>query len=75
MVTNVPDEGTLLKLRSRYPGTVATLDVGPGERLSEMTGQDSYRYVLGKLCLGASDLDELDEKYENILEELDFEFS
>lgn len=75
VVTKVPDEDSLLRLRSRYPGTVATLDVGPGERLSEMTGQDSYRYVLGKLYLGASDLDELDEKYENILEELDFEFS
>ncbi|MCA2206800.1 ATP-grasp domain-containing protein [Nocardia rosealba] len=74
VVTRVPDESQIEALRRRFPDTVVTIDVAPGERLSELPNQDPYRYKLATLYLGAADHDELEQRYQDCLEALPFEF-
>jgi biotin carboxylase len=75
VVTRVPDEEDKRKLAERYPGAVLTLMVQEGDRLSEMPGQDSYRYVVGKLYLGAGSHEELRRLHHEIAAQLPFEFT
>ncbi|RBP65438.1 ATP-grasp domain-containing protein [Brevibacterium sanguinis] len=74
VVTRVPGPEEIAEVEKRHPGTVVTLEIAPGDRLSQLPGQDSYRYRLGKIYLGAGDHAEMDEKYARILDELDFGF-
>lgn len=74
VVTRVPDESQIEALRRRFPDTVVTIDVAAGERLSELPNQDPYRYKLATLYLGAADHDELEQRYQDCLEALPFEF-
>ncbi|MFC9967531.1 acetyl-CoA carboxylase biotin carboxylase subunit family protein [Nocardia ignorata] len=74
VVTRVPDESQIEALRRRFPDTVVNIDVAPGERLSELPNQDPYRYKLATLYLGAADHDELEQRYQDCLEALPFEF-
>jgi biotin carboxylase len=75
IVTRVPTDAERDAIRQKYPETTVTLQVKGGERLSELPNQDSYRYILGKLYIGADDRRELVERYNSILEELPFEFA
>ncbi len=75
VVSRVPDEDDMERIRERFPGTIVTLHVQPGDRLSELPRQDSYRYVLAKLYVGAEDTEELTRKHRQIAEELPFEFT
>ena len=75
IVTRVPTDAERDAIRQKYPETTVTLQVKGGERLSELPNQDSYRYILGKLYIGANDRRELVERYNSILEELPFEFA
>ncbi|MEV0687275.1 hypothetical protein AB0I35_25735 [Nocardia sp. NPDC050378] len=74
VVTRVPDQSQIDALRRRFPDTVVNIDVAPGERLSELPNQDPYRYKLATLYLGAADHDELEQRYQDCLEALPFEF-
>ncbi len=53
IVTRVPSEQDKAELARRWPGTLLTLQVAQGDRLADLPGQDSYRYILGKLYIGA----------------------
>ncbi|QTG80120.1 ATP-grasp domain-containing protein [Arthrobacter crystallopoietes] len=75
VVTRVPSAEDKAAIRERYPETTVTLQVKEGEKLSELPGQDSYRYILGKLYIGADNRDQLVERYNAILSELPFEFA
>ncbi|GLB67288.1 ATP-binding protein [Arthrobacter mangrovi] len=75
IVTRVPSDAERDAIRQKYPETTVTLQVKGGERLSELPNQDSYRYILGKLYIGAEDRRQLVERYNSILEELRFEFA
>jgi len=75
IVTRIPTAQDKAEIERRFPGTVLTLTVAEGERLSELPGQDSYRFVLGKLYLGAESTAQLQEKYAAITAELPFEFA
>ncbi|WP_309131487.1 ATP-grasp domain-containing protein [Brevibacterium sp.] len=75
IVTRVPTREEIAEVQERNPGTVITLEVKDGDRLSELAGQDSYRFRLGKVYLGARDQKEMDEKFTQIVDALDFSFS
>jgi biotin carboxylase len=75
VVTRVPTEEDKATLRERHPETTLTLQVKEGDRLSELPGQDSYRYIIGKLYIGADSREQLLERYHAILAELPFEFA
>ena len=75
VVTRVPSEEDIAALAERHPGTVLTLQLQEGDRLSELAGQDSYRYVVAKFYLGAENHEELGRLHAQIARELPFEFS
>jgi biotin carboxylase len=75
IVTRVPSDEDKAAIRERYPETTVTLQVKEGEKLSDLPGQDSYRYILGKLYIGADNREQLVERYNAILSELPFEFA
>lgn len=74
IVTRVPGEDDIAALRERFPGTVARIEVGPGDRLSELPNQDAYRYKLATLYIGAPDNDALEKRYRECVDALPFEF-
>ena len=75
VVTRVPEQRDKDGIGERYPGTRLTLQVSPGDRLSRLPHQDSYRYIVGKLYIGASDREELQKRYDEIVADLPFEFA
>ena len=75
IVTRIPTEQDRAEIERRFPGAVLTLMVEEGDRLSELPGQDSYRFVLGKLYLGADSTEQLLQRYAEITAELPFEFA
>ncbi|MDX1604572.1 MAG: ATP-grasp domain-containing protein [Candidatus Competibacterales bacterium] len=74
VVTHVPTQKELQKLRRRQPETVATIDLKKGMRLSELKDQDPYSYVLAELSIGAMSRKELLAKFREAQELLPFEF-
>lgn len=74
VVTRVPDEEDIARLAREIPGAELTVQVQVGDRLSETPNQDSYRYAVGILYLGAADRGELVEKYDQAVASLPFEF-
>lgn len=75
VVTRVPDDAEIAELRRRFPLMQLKLDVEVGTRLAEMPNQDSYRYVLGELYLGAPDRKELMARFDQCLTALRVEVS
>ena len=74
IVTRVPDEQDTARLAKQIPHANFTPQVNVGDRLSELPNQDSYRYVIGILYLGADDREQLVQRYDAALEALPFEF-
>lgn len=74
IVTRVPSEEDKQTIREKFPETVLTTMVQPGDRLSELAGQDSYRYVVGKAYIGADNREELLARHAAIQAEAPFEF-
>lgn len=74
VVTSVPSEEDIARLAQDIPGAELTVQVKVGDRLSETPNQDSYRYVVGILYLGAADRAELVEKYSAAVASLPFAF-
>ncbi len=69
----VPDSDEIARVAKRIPGTVVKLRVQAGQRLSELSGQDSYSYELANIYVGGRDQLELLGKYHQCLEHLTFE--
>lgn len=74
IVRRVPSEEELHRLQERFPGIRVKLDVEPGMRLHDLHNQDSYRYTLGEMYLGADSHEQLRERYDACLDALPFEF-
>jgi len=72
-VKRVPDGEEIARVAKRIPGTVVKLRVQSGQRLSELSGQDSYSYELANIYVGGRDQLELLGKYHQCLEHLPFE--
>lgn len=72
IVHAVPDRSVLERIAQRYPGTRIEFPVEAGDRLSEMPHQDSYRYVLAVVYVGAPDRDALRERIADIEQMLQF---
>lgn len=60
VVTRIPDADDLARLRREIPQAVVSVQVKPGDRLSELPRQNSYRSIVAKAYIGAGDLSELD---------------
>ncbi len=74
VVKQIPDEDNLRRVSELFPGTRVQLDVEPGTRLHDLHNQDSYRYVLGTMFIGADSHEQLTERYHACLDLLHFEF-
>ncbi|MET8796026.1 hypothetical protein ABZV91_06145 [Nocardia sp. NPDC004568] len=75
IVRAVPGEADIAALQRRFPGTVVHIEVEPGDRLSDLPNQDTYRYKLATLYIGAPDADELERRYREVIDALPFEFA
>lgn len=75
VVTRVPDDADLERLRERFPETVVSIQVGVGDRLSELPRQNSYRYIIAKAYVGADSQSQLDERCRELPSMLPFEFT
>ncbi|MCO8127853.1 hypothetical protein NHL50_11600 [Acidimicrobiia bacterium EGI L10123] len=74
VVTRVPSEQELAELERRFPETVFTIKVEPGDRLADLPHQDSYNYGLGDVYLGGDDPDDLERRWQELSSSLLFEF-
>jgi biotin carboxylase len=74
IVTRVPGPDDLAAVQARFPETQMTLQVHEGDRLSELPHQESYSYIIGDLYIGADDVDQLEEIYQEIRRMLPFGF-
>lgn len=73
IVRRVPTDEDVAALCERFPHTEVRLAVEVGDRLDDLPNQDSYRYRLGTLYLGAGSHEELAECYEACLAALPFD--
>lgn len=73
-VVRVPTPEEVAALEESLSGVTIEIVPRQGQRLSDMTAQDSYSYELAKITIGADDETELRAKYERCVEELAFEF-
>ena len=73
VVRSVPSEEDIAAVVADYPETHVSIGVKPGDRLSELSEQSSYRYDLGTLTIGAADREELIARHHDCLERLRFE--
>ncbi|MBA4084627.1 ATP-grasp domain-containing protein [Janibacter terrae] len=73
IVRGIPDASVLEQLAERYPGTKVDFPVSVGDRLSELPHQDSYRYLLAIVYVGAPDRESLRRRIEDIEETLQFD--
>lgn len=72
-VLHVPSEQKLHRLEEQFPGSEIHVLVDDGMQLSELHHQDSYSFELAEVFVGGRDHEELEDKYELILSELDIE--
>jgi len=75
VVTRIPEESDLAVLKQHFPYLRLKLDVQLGTRLGSMPNQDSYRFVLGEVYLGAADQKQLLERYNECVASLPIEIS
>lgn len=75
VVTRVPSDEQIDRVKERFPGTLVNIHVKEGMRLSELPNQESYSFELGYLYLGGRNEQELEDHYRQCLEYLTFEFS
>ncbi|MEU5842253.1 ATP-grasp domain-containing protein [Rhodococcus sp. NPDC047139] len=74
VVTSVPTEADIARLRETIPVALVCIDVSPGDRLSALPNQDAYRYELGSMYIGADSVEQLEKRYQQGLEALPFTF-
>lgn len=74
MVARVPTEEEIAELHRRHPWCTITVEVEQGAQLSALSHQNSYRYIIARVYVGADTRDQLAERFETIVRELPFEF-
>lgn len=75
VVTQVPDEEDLRRLKELAPDSYLDHKLRPGMRLSELPNQGSYTFIYGDIDLGADSPEELDQLFGRCVEALPFEFA
>jgi hypothetical protein len=60
-------------VQEEIPGVTVDVTAHEGDRLSELTGQDSYSYIIANIYIGAKDEAELTNKYKRCVRALPFE--
>ncbi|WP_104203900.1 ATP-grasp domain-containing protein [Billgrantia saliphila] len=73
-VSQVPSAEEIESLQQAFPGTLITVQVEIGMRLSSLPEQDSYSYALASVWMGADAEDALEENYARLAEQLHFAF-
>lgn len=73
VVRRSPTAEEVTAIERELPGTMIEVVAHEGDRLSEMTGQDSYSYELARIHVGAQDEEELTARYERCVQALPFE--
>ena len=73
IVKRFPDREELDKINEEYPDTHFFPQVKEGDKLSDLTGQDSYSYRDIIIYTGADSKKELMDKYHKILDRLDIQ--
>lgn len=74
IVTALPSDEEIKRAREEFPELHLELRVDEGTVLADLPEQDSYSYEYAVAYLGAADEDEIEAKYERLLEILTFEF-
>ena len=74
VVERVPSEEEIAALEREIPGLIVEPHVAPGTRLSELTHQESYSYVLAVVYVGGEDPSSLLETYRKARRRLHFRF-
>lgn len=73
VVRKAPDRARLEQVQEEIPGVSFDMVVEEGTRLSELPHQDAYSYELAVMVVAARDHEELQAKYERVVEALAFE--
>ncbi|KPQ24473.1 MAG: Biotin carboxylase [Halomonas sp. HL-48] len=73
-VSQVPSDEDIAALQQAFPGTIITLQVEVGTRLSSLPEQDSYSFALAYIWMGADDIIALEDNYARLAEQLHFGF-
>ncbi|WP_374999933.1 acetyl-CoA carboxylase biotin carboxylase subunit family protein [Aeromicrobium sp. CTD01-1L150] len=73
-VVRVPTPAEVAEVERAVDGVSVDVVVAQGDRLSDLTHQDSYSYELANIYVGAADEAELTEKYERCVAMLPWEF-
>ncbi|OJA04344.1 acetyl-CoA carboxylase biotin carboxylase subunit family protein [Halomonas sp. QHL1] len=73
-VSQVPSVEEIETLQQAFPGTMITLQVEIGTRLSSLPEQDSYSFALAYVWMGADDVVTLEDNYARLAEQLHFAF-
>ncbi|MGC7100903.1 ATP-grasp domain-containing protein [Amycolatopsis lurida] len=74
VVERVPTDEEIAEIEQRIPGVQIEVVVEEGQRLSELPAQDSYSFELADVVVGAAGEKELTEKFDQVVEALDFRF-
>ncbi|QFU90460.1 argininosuccinate lyase [Amycolatopsis sp. YIM 10] len=74
VVERVPTDEEIAEIEQRIPGVQIELVVQEGQRLSELPAQDSYSFELADMVIGAASEKEMSEKFDQVVEALDFRF-
>ncbi|CAM3873295.1 ATP-grasp domain-containing protein [Vreelandella rituensis] len=72
IVTGLPTQEEIEKLKNRFPGLIVKFTVEKGTRLSELVNQNAFCYQLGTLFIPAESHEQLNERYMACLEALEF---
>ncbi len=73
IVRRHPTELEIERVQREIPGVTVVVTAYEGDRLSKLTGQDSYSYIIANIYVGAQDEAELIEKYQRCVRALPFE--
>lgn len=74
LVTRIPTIDNIDELHRRHPWCIITVEAEEGVRLSELSHQNSYRFIIARVYIGADDRAQLAERFDTIVRELPFEF-
>lgn len=72
LIERVPTEEDIAAVREKYPEAMVRVHATQGTNLSDLSLQDSYSYELADIFLGADRQKELLDKYEDVLQLLNF---
>lgn len=75
IVTRVPSAEDVARVSREIPGAWVFPAVGEGQRLSELSDQDAYSFLLAEILVGARDRNELLDRYHRAVEILNFQLA